>query len=272
MLTHILDAMVQAAGAGEAVIQAGAPRIASLHWKSKGPSDFLTEVDTSSEDAIRTQLTRLLADDIGDPIVFGEESWTGAAIPPQLCFVVDPLDGTTNFLHGVPVYAVSIAALWDGEPIIGVVRHAAREELYTAIRGAGARLNGERMSVSSITDPARALIATGFPFGAHAELERYARQFVPVARVTAGIRRAGAAALDLAHVAAGRYEAFWELDLAPWDIAAGLLLIEESGGVVTDLQGEPACIETSPLVAGSPRMHAWLLDTLIASDAGEHSA
>lgn len=123
------------------------------------------------------------------------------------------------------------------------------------------------MRVSSIVEPARSLIATGIPFGGEKDVARYARQFVPVAAATAGLRRAGAAALDLAGVAAGRYEAFWELQLSPWDIAAGILMIEEAGGVVTDLDGHRANIESSPLVAGSPAMHAWLIDVLRSTES-----
>lgn len=267
MLLTIRDAALSAAQAGEEIIRAGASRLGSLQWQTKGPADYLTEIDTSSEAVIRERLQQALARHFGHVPVLGEESWSGGVVPQGLCFVVDPLDGTTNFLHGVPAYAVSIAALHDGEPVVGVIRHAALDETYTAIRGAGAWLNGELMHVSSIVEPARSLIATGFPFGGDENVARYARQFVPVAAATAGLRRAGAAALDLAGVAAGRYEAFWELRLSPWDIAAGILMIEEAGGVVTDLDGRRANIESSPLVAGSPAMHAWLIDVLRSTES-----
>lgn len=269
LLATILDASVAAARAGERVIREGAGRVGSLRWQSKGPSDYLTEIDTTSERVIRELLQSELAGHFGCVPVLGEESWTDGEIPDGLCFVVDPLDGTTNFLHGVPAYAVSIAALHNGDPIVGVIRHAALDETYTAVRGTGAWLNGQSMRVSAITDPARSLIATGIPFGSEANIERYARQMIPVAAATAGLRRAGAAALDLAGVAAGRYEAFWELQLSPWDIAAGILMIEEAGGVVTDLTGRRAGIHASPLVAGSTTMHAWLLDTLLSAGRGD---
>lgn len=265
-LSAILEASVSAALAGEQVIRAGAARLASLEWQTKGPADYLTEIDTSSERIIRERLQESLTPLVGDVLVLGEESWSGGGIRAGLCFVVDPLDGTTNFLHGVPAYAVSIGALYDGEPIVGVVRHAALDEMYTAVRGRGAWLNGEPMRVSTIVEPARSLIATGFPFGEDRDVVRYARQFIPVAAATAGLRRAGAAALDLAGVAAGRYEAFWELQLSPWDIAAGILMIEEAGGVVTDLIGKRANVESSPVVAGSPAMHKWLVETLRSTE------
>ncbi len=266
-LAEILQASVSAARAGVEIIRHGAARLGSLEWQAKGPSDYLTEIDTSSEAVIRTELRDALAARFPSVAVLGEESWSGGSIPRGLSFVVDPLDGTTNFLHGVPTYAVSIGALYDGEPIVGVILHAAADELYTAIRGSGAWLNGDAMRVSPIVEPSRSLIATGFPFGGHDNVKRYARQFVPVAAATAGLRRAGAAALDLAGVAAGRYEAFWELQLSPWDIAAGILMIREAGGVATDIDGRRADINTYPLVAGNPVMHTWLLDTLRSVDS-----
>jgi myo-inositol-1(or 4)-monophosphatase len=259
--------MIVAARAGERVIRRGAERLGSLVWESKGVADFLSEVDRDSEEAIRETLEHRLRGVLPGAPVLGEETWTGDAIPRGACFVVDPLDGTTNFLHGVPVYAVSIGALIDGQVAAGVVLDVARDELFAAARGRGATRDGTPIRVSTVTALERALIATGFPFGEDAQIARYARQFQPVAAVTAGIRRAGAAALDLAGVACGRYEAFWELDLAPWDVAAGILLIEEAGGIVTGIDGARATVETSPLVAGSPAMHAWLLDSLQRADA-----
>jgi myo-inositol-1(or 4)-monophosphatase len=177
-------------------------------------------------------------------------------------FVVDPLDGTTNFLHGFPEYAVSIGVVVDGELVAGVVRHVVTGETYTALAGAGAKRDGAPVRVSSTTSPQRALIGTGFPFSSMDRIDEYLPQFAAVASQTAGMRRAGSAALDLAHVAAGHFDAFWELKLAPWDIAAGLLLVREAGGLVTDLSGAPARVTHTGLVAGNPIMHKWLLDTL----------
>lgn len=267
LIDEIGAAMIAAARAGERIIRHGAARLGSLVWESKGRADFLTEIDRDSEHAIRESLEHALRDVLPGAAVLGEESWTGMAIPSGPCFVVDPLDGTTNFLHGVPVYAVSIGALVDGVPAAGVVLDVARNELFAAARGRGATRDGAPIHVSRVTERERALIATGFPFGEDAEIGRYARQFQPVAAVTAGIRRAGAAAIDLAYVACGRYDAFWELDLAPWDIAAGILLIEEAGGIVTGIDGTRATVTTWPLVAGNPEMHRWLLDALRRADA-----
>lgn len=260
----LLDALMEAARAGQRVVREGAARRTSLVWETKSFADYLTEVDRDSEEAIMAVLTRRLP----GAQFLGEESWTGAAIPHELACVVDPLDGTTNFLHGLPVYAVSIGALWNGVPIAGVVLDVERDELFAARLGAGATVNGAPLRVSVTTEPARALIGTGFPFGAGAEVDRYAQQFPPIARATSGIRRAGAAALDLAWVAAGRLDAFWELRLKPWDVAAGILLIAESGGVATGMDGARATVTTYPLVAGNPAMHGWLLDALQAADRG----
>jgi myo-inositol-1(or 4)-monophosphatase len=177
-----------------------------------------------------------------------------------LVFVADPLDGTTNFLHGFPWYAVSIAALVDDVIEAGAILNAATGELFTATRGGGARMNGQPIAVSTITDPLRALVGTGFPFKGGEQVERYLAMLPRIMRECAGIRRAGAAALDLADVACGRFEAFWELQLAPWDIAAGILLVREAGGVITNLQDEPCPVDHTGVVAGSPAMHAWLLE------------
>jgi myo-inositol-1(or 4)-monophosphatase len=271
-IARILDAMTSAARVAEEVIRSGASRRAGLVWQSKGLADYVTEVDTSSEAVIQHELSTALRSDFPDLRVLGEESWRDEALPRELAFVVDPLDGTTNFLHGVPVYSVSIAAIYEASPIIGLVLDIPHDELFTAVRGFGARLNGAPIRVSGISDPSRALVGTGFPFGAHADTARYARQFVPVARATAGIRRAGSAAIDLAWLAAGRFDAFWELRLNPWDIAAGVLLVEEAGGLVTDIHGARADITTSPLVAGNPAMHRWLLGVLQHADADVSAA
>jgi len=266
IIANILDAMIVAARAAEDVIVAGAARRDDLVWQVKGQADYLTEIDTSSEAVIQRELTAALHDDFPDLRVLGEESWRDEPLPRDLAFVVDPLDGTTNFLHGIPAYSVSIAAIRETEPILALVLDIPHGELFTAVRGFGARLNGTPIRVSQIADPEKALIGTGFPFGEHADAVRYARQFIPIAGTTSGIRRVGSAAIDLAWVAAGRYDAFWELHLSPWDIAAGVLLVREAGGIITGIDGTPATIETAPLVAGNPAMHAWLLDVLRDAD------
>src|SRR4029079_16519811 len=177
-----------------------------------------------------------------------------------LVFVADPLDGTTNFLHGFPWYAVSIGAMDQGALVAGVILNAANGELFTATAGGGARLNGQPIHVSSIADPGRALIGTGFPFKDPQHIDEYLRMLPPMMRDIAGLRRPGSAALDLADVACGRFEAFFELSLSPWDIAAGVLIAREAGGIVTDRTGAPCQVARTSVVAGNPAMHSWLLE------------
>ena len=209
--------------------------------------------------AIKTSI----ASSYPDAQVVGEELSPEAQLSsPGLTFVADPLDGTTNFLHGYPQYAVSIAALQQSTLVAGVVLNVTSNECFTAILGRGALLNDAKINVSSLSDQSRALIGTGFPFKQQNLLERYSRHFIAVSRATAGIRRAGSAALDLADVACGRFDGFWELDLAPWDMAAGILLVREAGGIVTNWAGELRDISSGPVVAGNPDIHPWLLRTL----------
>jgi myo-inositol-1(or 4)-monophosphatase len=259
----LLDTALHAAREAAEIVRVRSRDLTSLTWETKLPSDFVSEVDRAAEDAIR----QLVAVRHPYATMVGEEGTPDARLDRGIVFVVDPLDGTTNFLHGFPWYAVSIGVLVDGELVAGVVLNVATDELFTARRGAGAWRDGERLSVSSITDPSRALIGTGIPFKSLEFLDDYQHQLVAVSRATAGIRRPGSAALDLCDVACGRFEAFWELMLAPWDIAAGILIIREAGGIVTDLQGNDAAVSSTPIVAGNPALHRWLLETLrVASE------
>jgi myo-inositol-1(or 4)-monophosphatase len=250
----------------EAVAQTAATFIRSqddrrdaLRWDIKGESDFVSVVDRSTETIIRD----LLAPPGRDVTFIGEESAPDTIIVGRgVTFIVDPLDGTTNYLHGFPAYAVSIGALVDGALAAGVVVDVPRSECYTAVRNGGAFRDGQPIHVSAITDPSLSLIATGVPFRKAEQIARYLAQLPKVLATTSGIRRAGAAAIDLAHVACGRVDAFWELRLAPWDVAAGLLLVREAGGVVTDFDGVQAEPAFAGLVAGNPAMHAWLLATV----------
>ena len=204
----------------------------------------------------------MLLGEVPEARVLGEELSPETSAARGITFVVDPLDGTTNFLHGFPEYAISIGVLIDGKLVAGVVRHVVTGEVFTARSGAGAWRDNQPIHVSAITEPKRALIGTGFPFSSMDRIDEYLPQFAAVAGQTAGMRRAGSAALDLARLAAGQFDAFWELKLAPWDIAAGILLVREAGGVVTDLSGAPATVSHTGLVAGNPTMHEWLLRQL----------
>jgi myo-inositol-1(or 4)-monophosphatase len=255
----LLATCVAAAAKSAEQIRAGATRIHELQWQSKSAADFVSEIDHAAENA----LADVIRGRHPDATLIAEEFSPGGTSTTGLVFVADPLDGTTNFLHGFPWYAVSIAALVDGDVQAGAILNAATGELFTATAGGGARRAGQPITVSKIEDPSRALIGTGFPFKpGNPHTERYLELLPRVMLKTAGLRRAGAAALDLADVACGRFDAFWEMTLAPWDIAAGLLLVREAGGIVTDLDGNTCPVTHTSVVAGNPAMHAWLLSQL----------
>ena len=253
----LLATCVAAAVKGADVVRGHAQNLASLAWEEKSRADYVSAADRDSERTIR----EIIMSRHGDASILGEElspDVAAATMAKGLVFVVDPLDGTTNFLHGLPWYAVSIAALVDEALVAGTVLNVATGELFTAVEGSGARRNGQPIHVSKITDPIRSLVGTGFPFKYADQIDEYLRGFGAAMRQTAGVRRVGSAALDLADVACGRYEAFWELSLAPWDIAAGILLVREAGGIVTDFAGAPARVAHTGVIAGNETMHGWL--------------
>jgi len=223
-------------------------------WTRKGENDFVTIVDREAE---RLVSETLLAGGPGSTVI-GEELSPGARTQ-GLAWVVDPLDGTTNFLHGYPQYAVSVGVLENATLVAGAVVDVPRATTYTATRGGGAWCNGTRLAVSRRSNAQESLIGTGFPFRTLHLMPAYLKQFVAISAATSGIRRAGAASLDLVDVAAGRLDAFWELDLSPWDVAAGTLMIREAGGVVSDTSGSDDVVRQGPIVAGNPALHPWLL-------------
>ena len=257
----LLDAARVAAAAGAEVIRDGERRRGALVWREKAATDFVSEVDMNAEAAIiaalkaRVPTCAILAEETASTLS-AEQRAKGVT------FVIDPLDGTTNFLHGVHEYAVSIGALIDNELAAGVVVHVPRNEWYTATRGGGAFCEGAPIRVSEIDQPDRALIATGFPYKGGHDIPQYLGQMGRLMTITAGIRRPGAASLDLAGVACGRFEGFWENILAPWDIAAGILIAREAGAIVTDLTGVPCPVAHTPILAANPKMHGWLLERL----------
>jgi myo-inositol-1(or 4)-monophosphatase len=258
----LLNIAVSAAAKAALVIEDAVGGRSSLEWEQKGESDFVTEVDKAAELAI----TEVIRAQCSEATIVGEElSPDGALVSRGISFIVDPLDGTTNFLHGYPEYSISIGVTDGPDLVAGVVRNLTKEETFTAFRDGGAYLNGKPISVSRESNPARALIGTGFPFKRHDLLEQYARQFVHVSRHTAGIRRAGSAALDLSNLACGRFDGFWELVLGPWDIAAGVLIVREAGGIVTDLDGAEKSVSHGSVVAGNRDIHPWLLRTVQAA-------
>lgn len=256
----LLTTALEAAAEAKEVHLSHLGRVRPEHISEKGISDFVSHVDHEAEARIVSRIRasfpghRILAEEGGGADAGGD----GAAQDPGWLWVIDPLDGTTNYLHGYPAYSVSIAALRDGVPQVGVVLGPATGETWTAVRGQGAFRNGAPIRVSGMDRLRVALIGTGFPFKALHLLPAYLRQFDRVLRNTAGIRRAGSAALDLCHVASGYFDGFWELVLAPWDVAAGILMIREAGGLVTRLDGGDVDMESGSLLAGTPAVYAAL--------------
>lgn len=207
--------------------------VEQLQVSRKGPADFVSEADRRAEEILRRELGKARP----DFSMLLEESGTVGDAASASRWIVDPLDGTTNFLHGIPHFAISIAHEEDGELVAGMVYDPLRDESFWAVRGAGAYLNNHRLRVSARKDMGDAVLATGLPFGDRPGKQETLAVLEPVMARTAGLRRFGAASLDLAYVAAGRFDAFWEFGLSPWDVAAGILLIREAGGFVTELDG-----------------------------------
>jgi myo-inositol-1(or 4)-monophosphatase len=252
----LLNIAVRAARrAGELIVRSMA-RLDSLKVSSKGRNDFVTDVDKAAEREIIDVIRKAYP----SHSILAEES--GRSGESDTEWVIDPLDGTTNFVHGFPVFAVSIGCRIRGRMEHGVVFDPLRQEFFTASRGAGAHLENRRIRVSTQRELEGSLVATGFPYRANQQhLEAYLAMLKAVMLNVAGVRRAGAAALDLAYVAAGRVDAFWELGLSPWDTAAGTLLIQEAGGRVGTLTGGEYR-DGAHIVAGTPKVYAALLETL----------
>jgi myo-inositol-1(or 4)-monophosphatase len=253
-----LNIAIKAARRAGQIINRASNDIDLLKVTSKQPNDFVTEVDKAAEAVIIETLREaypgygILAEESG--LTAGEGSRDS-----EYQWIIDPLDGTTNFIHGMPQYAVSIALAKNGVVEQAVVFDPNRNELFTASKGAGAFLNERRIRVSRRTKLGEALIGTGFPYRMFDKIDLYLAIFKELAAKTAGQRRPGAASLDLAYVACGRYDGFWEFGLAPWDMAAGALLISEAGGLVSDLRGDNNYLETGNLIAGTPKVFAPLL-------------
>lgn len=215
----------------------------------KDRNDFVTEADMMSERMI-TETLRHAFPDIGILAEEGTETNGG-----QTCWIIDPLDGTTNFIHGYPMIGVSIALMENDEVVMGLVYDPLREELFEAIRGGGAFCNGRSISVSGTGDLSDSLLGTGFPFRIHRHIDAYLTVFRSLFLRCRGVRRAGAAVLDLSYVAAGRLDGFWEVYLKPWDMAAGSLLVREAGGVVSDFFSGSTYLTTGNIVAATPAIH-----------------
>lgn len=255
----MLTIAVKAARRAGNIINRAAQNLDLLHVSRKAHSDYVSEVDGAAENAI----IKTLLDAYPDHSILAEESGARSGQgESDYQWIIDPLDGTTNFLHGFPHYSVSIGLMHRNIPVQAVVYNPSANELFTASRGSGAYLNDHRLRVTKRTQLTDCLIGTGFPFRDFTHVEAYLAMFRDVMPRVAGIRRPGSAALDLAYVAAGRYDGFWELGLSPWDIAAGCLLITEAGGLVGDLEGNPNYMQSGNLVAGSPKIFGHLLQVI----------
>lgn len=253
----MLNTAVKAARKAGSIITRASYDLDKLTVRTKRQNDFVSEVDHAAEDAIISTLR----DAYPDHGFLGEESGYQDREAEYL-WIIDPLDGTTNFLHGVPQYCVSIGLQHKGALRHAVVFDPNRNELFTATKGAGAFLNDRRIRVSRVDKLDACLMGTGFPFKEVARLDEYLRMMKHMVLSTSGVRRAGAAALDLAWVAAGRYDGFWEMGLSPWDMAAGALLVREAGGLVGDFEGEDRFMDSGNIVASNSKLFAAILKGL----------
>lgn len=252
-----LETAVRAARAGGKVLMTRFGRLRPAQIHKKGRYDWVTEMDHRSEEAVLRVIRRAYP----RHSIQAEESAPGRA-PGRFRWLIDPLDGTVNYMHGFPMFAVSIALEVDGRLEAGVVYDPVREELFTARHGGGAFLNGRRIRISGHSKFAGALIATGFPFRAQELVDLYLKSFRTIFLKTGNIRRAGSAAMDLAYTACGRMDGFWEMSLSPWDMAAGALLIREAGGRVSDFFGEDRFLDRGHVVAAAPALHRGLVKIL----------
>jgi myo-inositol-1(or 4)-monophosphatase len=252
----MLNIAVKAARRAGNIIVRASRNLDIVAAREKAANDYVSEVDQEAEQTI----IRTLREAYPDHAILAEES--GASGDSEYQWIIDPLDGTTNFLHGFPQYAVSIALAHKGIVTQAVVYDPCRNDLFTATRGRGAYLNETRLRVSKRAELRSSLIGTGFPFRQLEQVDTYLAMFRDIIKKTAGVRRPGAAALDLAYVAAGHLDGFWELGLSPWDIAAGGLLITEAGGLIGDLEGNENYMESGNVVAGNPKVFVEMLKLL----------
>lgn len=253
----LLNIAVTAARNASRIIMRSLGRVEAHHISEKNRNDFVTEVDKAAEKEIIATIQK----NYPNHKIISEEAGTIEG-DDTFVWIIDPLDGTTNFIHGIPHFSISIAVLYKGKIEHGVIYDPIRNELFVASRGDGARLNDRRIRVSSNIKVERSLIGTGFPFKNPENISIYLRIFSDMLSQVGGMRRAGSAALDLAYVAAGRFDGFWELGLSEWDMAAGILLIKEAGGLVSDVHGEEKCLETGNIIAGNPKIFKNLLQII----------
>jgi myo-inositol-1(or 4)-monophosphatase len=262
----ILNVMVKAAYRAGRSLKRDLGEVENLQVSLKGPRNFVTAADRRAEDIVREELAKARPD-YG---FLGEEGGARVGADKSHRWIVDPLDGTTNFLHGIPHFAVSIALERNGAIVAALTYNPANDELYVAERGKGAFLNDRRIRVAARQRLADAVVACGLPHHGRGDLALGRHEIAAAQQNYAGLRRFGAATLDLAWVAAGRFDAFWERDLSPWDMAAGILLVREAGGFVSDLDGGDAILSTGSIAAGNDTMHRELLRLM--KEAGKAAA
>ncbi len=258
-LHPMINVAIKAARAAGAIINRAALDVESVRVSEKQVNDFVTEVDQASEQII---IETLLGAYPGHAIWAEESGREHGAQHSEFVWIIDPLDGTTNFIHGLPIYCVSIALAVRGKVEQAVIYDPSRNDLFTATKGRGAYMNNRRIRVAKRTRLKECLISTGFPYRIDDDINRYLRMMGEIMQRTAGLRRPGAAALDLAYVAAGFTDGFFELGLQPWDVAAGSLLITEAGGLVGNLSGDSDFLEQRECLAANPRIYGQLVSVL----------
>ncbi len=257
----LINVMVQAARKAARALIRDFGEVEHLQVSLKGLGNFVTNADRRAEEILHTELSKARPG-------FGflmEERGRIEGNDKSHQWVVDPLDGTTNFLHGIPLFAISIALLKDGVAVAGVVFNPISDELYVAERGRGAFLNDRRLRVAARKELSDCVVCCGIPHRGRGDPARFRKELAAVQEHVAGVRRTGAAALDLVWVAAGRFDAFWERGLSPWDLAAGLVIVRESGGIITDLDGGDAVLEKGSVLAGNELVHRAMLGVLTAA-------
>lgn len=253
----ILNVATKAAREAGKIINRASQDVGSLKIQTKDYNDFVSEVDRSAEEAI----INILKEAYPTHGFYGEESGK-TNVDAESIWIIDPLDGTTNFLHNFPCYCVSIALQERGVLTQAVIYDPVHNDLFTATKGRGAFLNDKRIRVTNRSKLQDSLISTGFPFKDFSYLDTYVEIFKDMAKKTSGLRRPGSAALDLAYVAAGYTDGFFEINLSPWDIAAGALLVQEAGGIVGDFEGNESWLRTGNIVAGNPKVFGQMLQVI----------
>lgn len=255
MMHPMLNIAIQAARQSSRIILRFLDQIDKVEITEKSINDFVTQVDKMSEETIMSHIKKAYP----DHSILSEEKGYQKGFNEDYCWIIDPLDGTRNFMHGYPQFSISIAVTKNDVTEVGLVYDPIRQELFTATRGQGAYVNSRRMRISDAKKLGQTLIGTGFPFRSKESIKHYLDTFEKVFSKCGDIRRAGSAALDLAYVAAGRLDGFWESNLFCWDIAAGALMIKESGGIVTDFQNGETYLKCGKIVAGNPKVHKELM-------------